>query len=291
MIINAGPSPIANRTVSSFPISIGTALALESIFPPRISPYDPERPIPSNINLNNYQSIYINLATLFRNLQGSIDKQVFISVSDAELVEGMLADIEMIDSLFAVEGRGICKPIYYFCDYKEYYTSHKYQNIIFRHDHTEIQKFATRRLMSTVNAMLKADDRFLKLDSKIHPESRHNALIITHFPVDLLNYKRFEKLSLLESHTGKLKDRFEWNSKYASVPNENISILPFLKKLLLVFGDRVMIQPSDLKLRRLIMETAKNRHWTPMTTLDKVNLDLSLDIKEPYVLKVLKMIE
>jgi len=47
---------LASRTVSAFPISIGTSLAFESVFFPRQPSYDPERQIPNRVEVTQYQS-------------------------------------------------------------------------------------------------------------------------------------------------------------------------------------------------------------------------------------------
>ncbi len=51
----------------------------------------------------------------------------------------------------------------------------------------------------------------------------------------------------------------------------------------MVFGDKIMIAPADIRIRRLLVEIAKNREWTPYTTEAKVNYFIDADIKEPYV--------
>ncbi len=70
----------------------------------------------------------------------------------------------------------------------------------------------------------------------------------------------------------------------------DLSHLPFLRKLLLVMGDKVLIQPNDIRLRRQIVDISVKRNWTNMTTLEKINIDLELEIKEPFVLQLLKQL-
>ena len=94
-------------------------------------------------------------------------------------------------------------------------------------------------------------------------------------PYDLLSHKRFHQLDLLESNTGKLKKKHAWNSKYYPVGKADMSHLPFMKMLLMVFGDRPLIHPSIFKLRDSILQTSVKRGWTPVTTRDKVILKAS----------------
>jgi len=280
-------SALVDRVVSGFPLAIATSMAMESIFQPRQSPYDPERKIPNAVNVSKYQEIHINLATMFRNIVSSISKDAFINATEAELKDILLFEIEVIDSLFTIEGNGFCKPVYYFATYDSLYNYKICKTVKLRQDTTEAQKITKFKLMNTMKLLLKEDSKFKSLDCFIKPENRTDSLIMTHIPFDLLSYTNFNKLVLLESHTGIAKPRHLWYCKYYPVGDADLSHIPFNRKLLMVFGDRVLIQPNEMKLRRLIVEIANNRNWTAMTTESKILLDFSLDIKEPFVLDFL----
>ena len=92
---------------------------------------------------------------------------------------------------------------------------------------------------------------------------------------------------LLESHTGKIKTRVEWNSKYYPYPSGDMSILPFNRTLLLVFGDKIQFSPNEMKLRQYVMGAAVKGKWTPLTTREKMLNDFKMFIPEPYVVAVL----
>lgn len=62
------------RTVSAFPLSVGTSLALESVFNGVQEPIDPNRVIPQKVEINNYDAFWINVGTLFRNLYNALNK-------------------------------------------------------------------------------------------------------------------------------------------------------------------------------------------------------------------------
>ena len=47
---------LQDRTTTSFGISIGTGLLLESLFDPTTDRYDTERPIPPRVDLTKYNS-------------------------------------------------------------------------------------------------------------------------------------------------------------------------------------------------------------------------------------------
>ena len=142
--------------------------------------------------------------------------------------------------------------------------------------------------MKVIELLFKDTDENFHYKDLIKPNGRSNALIITHIPYDLLSYVNFNRLDLLESHTGKLKPKHLWNTKYYPVGDRSMDILPFTRKLLMVFGDKVLIHPSEYKLRSLVLDIAENRKWNPATTEAKQIQDFELDIKEPFVLQVLK---
>ena len=277
-----------SRTISAFPISIGTSLAFESLFAPRLNPYDPSRPIPEKVDLSKYPEIWINIYTLFRNISGAITREAFLNSSEAELKDTIDFEIDVINSLFSNEGNNFCKPKYYFCSYDKLFKNTN-SAVKFRTDKTDFQKIFKYKYLKTVESLNKSTDEYFKLDSEIKPANKISSLILTHIPYDLTSYKHFSNLTLLESHSGKIKQRNQWNSKYYPVPGEaNLSNMPFYRKLLLVFGDKVLIHPADIRLRRLIIDSSIKRNWTVMTTLEKIMLDLSIDIKEQFVLKFLQ---
>lgn len=281
-----------DRLVSSFPLSLPTAACFESLFPPRIDPYDAERQIPQKVNIFDYPAMYINVFTLFRNLVNVVPKETFLNTHPRELAGVLSFEIEVIDSLLANEGQEACKAHYYVCTYDKLYTGKVSTYIKTRADATDWQHNFKAKFVQTVkilNQLRSAlGEGITQFDIDIKPKQKTNALMITHVPYDLLSYKNFSQLDLLESHTGVLKSKHKWNTKYYPVGDEDLNMLPFTKKLLAIFGDKILIRPMDMKLRRLILATAKNRSWLPTTTEDKISYDLNLDIKEPFVLDVIR---
>ena len=276
-----------SRKVNACGLSVPTALAVESLFYGKLAPYDPEREIPQHVDVNNYSDIYINLSTLFRNLVSSVPSDVAQNASIADYKSALETEIDVINSLFQIEGNAVCRPRYYFCNYTSLLRK-KNVGVLFREDKTHAQKKYREKHDKVLDTLKKASDEYLELDSSIRPAQKSSALILTHYPYDLLSYRNFSKLDLLESNTGKLKGRHQWSSKFYPVGDEDMTVLPFIEKLLLVFGDRVLIQPHVMKLRKMIIEIAQKRQWTAATSLDKVMMDLELEVKEPMVLQFLK---
>lgn len=281
---DTGGSSIDERATSGYPISIATSLAFESIFLPRQQPYDLERSVPNKIDLSQYNSFYINIFTLYRNLSNSVKRQVFIETDHVKLAQVLLTEIEVIQSLFFVEGHDTIKPIFYHMTQKSLLNGKISKDVQIKPDKTTFQKDFRFKFDKVIEHIKKQID-VPTFDSYLDPASGSKALILTHVPFDLISYDKFSKLDLLESNTGKLKSRREWNSKFMKVGDRHTGNIPFNRKLLFVFGDKVMIRPADIKLRRILLDVADKHNWTPMTTMSKIKLDMSISIKEPYVLK------
>lgn len=285
---------VIDRTMGGFPLSIGTSLSFESLFAPRQPVYDPEREIPNKVDISNYKELWINLETLYRNVVGAIDKSTYETTKPHEIKDLVESEMEIIESLLEVEGGNACKPVFYHSSYEELDNLSKTNIVTLRIPTTDNQKFYENSLKETLDLVFKyregkycarITDTFSPIDRKTK-----NALVITHYPYDLLSHNSFTKLDLLESHTGKLKSRNLWYTKYYPLAGEDLNTMPFLKVLLIVFGDHVKIKPYLSKIRKQIFEISKHRNWTPVTTIAKVKFDLDLDIMDPLLKAVLRSV-
>lgn len=278
------------RVVSGFPLSIGTSLAMESIFQPRQPVYDPERKIPQQVSLANYETIYINLATLYRNLIGAIDKTQIPRLNPQIVASTLEEEIGVINDLFSMEGGGIVKPIYFHSEYRRV-RGLKVPGFRLREPTTENQVKYYDLQEKTFKLMDKHTDTNMRIRDTLDPDRHEKSLILTHQPYDLLAYKRFHTLDLLESNTGVLKPRSRWSSKFYPVSGENMINIPFTRKLLYIFGDKHLIHPMPLVLRKQVLEIAQKYRWTAATTEEKVDVDFHLGIQDPYAVKILGMLK
>lgn len=177
---------LSNRATSSFPISIGTALALESVFIEGPLPYyDRERKIPNEVRLNNYNEIWINLTTLIRNISGASDKDIFTIASAKDILDVLISEIEVINDLFAIEGKGTCIPRYYYCTYKQLKSSYKDDKVKFRKEKTDLQLIYSNKVKEVLKLLFKSTDEYSLFDSEVKSDIRSSSLIITHIPYDL----------------------------------------------------------------------------------------------------------
>lgn len=266
---------INSRAVSALPLSVGTSLAFESVFDPIQQPIDPDRKIPQHINLINYDRVYINVGTLFRNLYTSIDRSYHSTLDEGDLADAIAAEMATISDLFDKYTSQRVEVHYYHCSYDDIHKRFPFG--ILRQAKTDLQVLYERLYLKTMKILLKRskDEKITQIyeyDSKFSNPSKR-VLIITHFPIDLLNERKFKALDLLESHTGILKKVPEWYTKYFD--GRDLNFLPFSGMLLTVFGDDHHFRPQGIKVKHAIIELAQQKKWNCLTFDSIIARDLS----------------
>ena len=277
---------LAGRTLSAFALSVGTSLALESIFTGDRAPIDPDRVIPQKVNILDYQEFWINLSTLFRNIHSSITREESLGVSPREWLIVLEDEVEQIKILIAHQSNSRVKPIFYASQYQNFES--KYPHARIRKLNTDNQRayFETQQLILTQFAKHHAKEPWLKLfNDKLRTDNKPKALILTHIPYDLLSVKQFTGLDLIESHTGLLRQPATWYTKYFD--GKNLPPMPFVEGLLQIFGDKEHFSVKDLKMKRELIQLAQDCRWTPATTRDKLLFDID-KLKNPYYTAILK---
>lgn len=239
---------LENRAMSGFPVSIGTGLALETVFDPIQDVYDESREVPDKVDINNYNLFIINISTLLRNILSSISSKDIESLKFKEVYDTLLEEIDFLSNF--LDNLNVNKE-FYVNRYK--FIQNKYNKEKFRNPTTAKQMFISNLIEKCLDRIIK-EDEVSEYDSFIKNKKEYNALIFTHIPFDLLSYTHFMNLELLESHTGIVKTRKNWNSKYYPIPKKDMSILPFFEYLLVTFGDHVMFHPDKLEKRLEVYE-------------------------------------
>lgn len=261
-----------DRIYSSFPLSIGTGIALESLFSNTIDRYDPKRVIPNKLNVDDYKYHYFSLYTLARNIISSSNhKNKLEVITNKGFLPTVLEEINIINSLYI---NTKCKPVIYFPDYEKI---SKYLNA---GKDTQASK-AFEEIIMIRNALKKIPSlSSLEVITDIKlPKVQEKALITTSMSVDLLNVHNVRQLALLESHTGKLKLPIDWNTKYHPIGTKPMAVFPFLENLLFVLGDKTTVNPMKLGIRLQLFQLAFDNNWTGKTTQDKVMFDLNKNIE------------
>lgn len=290
-----------DRAISAFPVSVGTSLALESIASGEYPPIDPNRKIPNQVIISNYDEMWINLHTLFRNFIGSMDRTYVPRLAADEVLNVLLEEMEIISEVISTASFSNTKMVYYACTYESLNSPILYKFSRLRVDTTDMQKFLTKLFTDTIKALIKTqkeskdlekfDIRFLDSELKKPIKDtiiiKNKGLIITHKAFDLLSHVNFSVLDLLESHTGVLKPREMWYTKFYQ--GKELSRIPFCNGMLQVFGDSETFSPMDIKLRKDIIDLAEKYKWTQVTTREKIRDNIAY-LKNPFFKEVLKTI-
>ncbi len=273
--------------IGGFPLDIGTSLAFESIFKPVYEPYDPDRKIPNEINIEEYPIFLINIKTLFRNVFSSIKPDEARLVSASQFAYFIEFEINVIRNLLINEGQNKSNPVFYICNYTKLYSTSFPAGVRLRMPDTEKQLVQNTLMVRTMDILLKNKDLgIIKFTNTINTGDNVKALILTHIPYDLFANTYFKQLDLIESYTGILKTKINWPSKYYH--GKDYSNIPFNIKLIKMLGDNEMFHPLPIRYRNEIKELANNRNWSPLTTRDSVAYDILHFLKNEELLNIYK---
>ena len=267
-----------DRQFGFYPCTIGTSLALEGLF--HTGEFDSDKTEPV---FNKYQNLYINIRTLMRNAFGSFgDKKAYL---DSEIVmTAITEDIEtIIDTVNSVSPSMVCVP--YLCLYKSVNRVFKEARFL-ESDNPTPGQIHYRSIEQDIYRRVHNEQLFDTRIFDVEIEGKEDTLIISHLAADLLCYKNFPLLSLLESHTGKVKKRLEWNTKLNNKPKN----VPFTRATLQLLGDGVMFSPVDRKLVKVFLATAEKYKWAADTTMDRIYVGLRAS-NEPHLVNYLKRLD
>lgn len=253
---------LTNRPMSGFPVSIGTGLALETLFTPVQPVYDESRVTPDHPVLGTYTLYIFNLSTLLRNLVTSVPSRELHVIPKADIMEAVLEEIEFITNFF--ESNNLSAK-FYINDYQYVKYTYGHTNSL-RKSTTDHQLFVDGIYDYCLGALRKEDDVTL-FSKDIKYDRTDSALLLTHVPFDLIGYNNFIRLDLLESNTGKIKPRQMWNTKYHRLPDgRDMSFLPFMEYLLVTFGDSVMFKPASIDDRYKLYDNLKKKGVHPLSS-------------------------
>lgn len=251
---------ISERAVGQFPISIASSLAFESAIG-----ILPEAPMPEP-EIKKRDLIMVNVRTMIRNLLGSFEKESKIHLENYTLAEALVGEMRVMETLAVEHSNGRCNVEFYNCSYSDIQS--KFSRALIKVPTTPLQ-VAYMGIEQDILKYIKEDfksaapvEEYTR-EFKDHPG---DALIVTHFPIDLLQRYRFNSLSLLESHTGSIKPPLLWNTKLHN--GKEFEILPFDRMTLQMFGDGVIFAPMPIKIRQRLYSIAVKQGWTPASTKD-----------------------
>lgn len=258
------------RVVGDTNLSIGTHLAMESIFFNKIKLYDENREIPNKIDISKYSLHMFNILTLLRNVLNSFvyNDKIEILSKNTEIKSILLDEIFTLDHIYKMFD---FKAIIYFPNYKvpikSMNVNREYPNNNQWTMYTLLSKYIENLLKDEeIKHYIKVTDHILPKVNDVKP-----FILTTSYSLDYLNKGKYD---LLESHTGVLKSRDKFGSKYHSIGKLDLDSLPMIEELYFILGDSSLVRPLDLKTRRLVHQLSIEKKWTYRTTGDKVKYDI-----------------
>jgi hypothetical protein len=266
---------LTERKKDNLPISVGTSLAIEALK-----------------ENQRYDSIWINVRTLYRNVLHSIEdkdeRALFMSPSAqleaaAAIGKVISQEKEIIENYLNGRVGGVRL---YLLGYED--LSKKFPNAKLKVPTTDNQKGYWNLMDKVIDEVLADDyDQTIRWDKGSELEGEHTrSVIITNHPVDLLSRTKFKELRLLESHTGAIKSKSQWYTKLSD--GKLLSNIPFNRFTIQVFGDGpFQFERWGHKFRGEIINLARESRWTPVTTMDRIRFSLSR-MRDKYSGEMLK---
>lgn len=252
-------------------ISVGTAIPFETILEDK--------------NLLRSVSVIVNIRTLFRNFYQAYGDQL---PEYKTLAKEFASELIYIHTLIKDNfPQSVINPVYLpsYASMKTYVhgASIKKTKTVIQNNYETMEALVIHYVIDVLKFNM-----FTKVDC-ILPGSTTRTLIITHIPLDLLSFNKYIKLSLLESHTGVIKERKEWIKKLTA--NLNYHILPFNKFTYQLLGDKSKLHESGGRvLINNVISVAISGKWSQLTTMDKILYDLKKYIKDKDLLdKLIKL--
>lgn len=222
--------------------------------------------------------LYVNLHTLVRNAMGSTDTTRFDTVK--QVSAQVIKDIFLIHEHMR-ETHELPVMVYY-CDYTKHLPKERgfsQANFKLAKTDKQIQQEQFRqRVMDELLKLKELKEMIVEQPVPLKPPKavpRTSYLILTHVMVDLIDYHYFDKLTLLESHTGALKASSRFHQKL-NVSSDKKDFVPFNSITLQVFGDNSkLFEPVEASVRRAFTDLAVSKRLNPNTTVDRVKFCLN----------------
>lgn len=273
---------LADRTMGGFPISIGTSFALQSIFGYPIEISEDNKPlIRSNVQpYLGYSDILINTRTIVRNFVNAIDAKAVDTIRSSDIVHGIMGEIELCNELIKGQSNGRLNCSFYDIDYLG--IEKKFPYAIFKEAKTEKQ-LHYKKIENECVVDLRQHLNYVPYRQyrREITDSFGKTLLLTHIAPDLLSRYSFSEVVLLESHTGRIKDRDLWYSKLSSTNKDDLINIPFGSFSIQVFGDGIIFAPNSLAMRKQVLSIASQGRWLYSTTVDKIRNDINKYTSDP----------
>lgn len=268
---------VAAREVGDLPLSIPTSVAVEALFDEYAG------------DITKYsQQLWVNVRTLFRNLNGSLETIHKVNLKPDDYIDVLRNEMDYITSYLQEKAIGKVDVVFYHCSYND--LGNKLPKAELKTANTTIQKAYLKMERETMQKLIAAcGEEFDIKELSTQIVAKGNVIMMTHSPIDLL-FNTFNNVLLLESHTGKLKKQYEWNSKLTN--GKHLSHIPFNKFTIQIFGDKnTYLSQMPSKIRKVVLTMAEENAWSAVTTIDKIRFSIN-KLRDPFaknfLLQILK---
>jgi hypothetical protein len=214
--------------------------------------------VTSNTYTLDNTTLYVNMETMVRNAINCFDK----SEGDINLKETIRSRIQedillFKDYMLTAHDTNV---IVYQPNYKNIKTT-TISNLLYSTKKKKKDLFLHRECLKKVDGL---EDKKI-FSSFTRKDGKASCAILTHYPMDLIEYNKFKRFFLFESHTGKIKRPSQFSTKI-NIKKELSEYIPFIKVMLVVFGDKTIHSGLQKDIKKKVIEIAKESNWTSMTT-------------------------
>lgn len=270
------------RDKGQFPVSIGTSLGLEGlfgIFPERVIT---EGPVP----YTDYAELWINFRTLFRNLWSCFKAADAAKLEADDIATALIEEMTLIRNAVSDRSAGTLQTQFYVCSYKSLSGLYKFAQ--FKDITTPVQTHyaeVENKAAAKVFEVLGTENEFLKACDTSVDLPHAKVVLMTNFPIDLINAKHANELALLESHTGVIKKKAKWNTKLNN--GKALERMPFDRMTVQLFGDSGhLFIPYPRDYRDFLVGLAEKHKWHSLTTKDRILQCVRLERNPTYEAKI-----
>lgn len=270
-------NPVHLRVMGYLPLSIATALAFQTFLGYEVN--DDQELLgkearPAHLK---YQDVWVNVSTLLRNFIGAMGGTEYETMDGGLILNELHNEMERLEQILKTHNPSI-NVTFYYCAYED--NPKRYPHAKLREAKT-VRQIAYKDVHDTIiNALAKVLEgdnlsNFQYFKNQILPGRvvPRKTVMLTHYPIDLLSQYYFGELHLIESHTGKIKAKSEWYTKFLN--GKNLAKIPFLESTLQIFGDSETFSPLPMKYRKFLLDLADRNKWSNITTRDRIKSNLN----------------
>ena len=273
---------LSTRKTSGFPVSIGTGLALETIFEPIQEVYDdPNRKYADKKDPDTFNELWFNLATLLRNIYSSISSEDLMLVKPEHVGEVLMHEVEVLHRIATDQSHLKCG--FYLSKYDDLTTLSA--EAILRLQSSDLQRrhaYLDQTILGRVLAK-KLVTGLKVFKNRVIPQERSRVVVMTHAAYDLTEHAKFGSLELLESNTGIIKGPERFYTKFYN--GKEFPTVPFNRLSLVIMGDKEHFRPQPIKVKQAYVDISVKNHWTQLTGRDKI----LADIEASHLFTLIKM--